>query len=66
MWVDTHCHPFSRAFSKDRETVIERARCGGVEAMIVVGFDQVTNRQALALAEAHDDMWATLGIHPCL
>ncbi len=65
MWVDTHCHPFSRPYNQDREAVIERARRVGVEKMIVVGFDSFTNRAALKLAEAHDFMWATLGVHPC-
>ncbi len=65
MWIDTHCHPFSKAFDLDREEVIQRAREAGVEKMIVVGFDKETNRQALALAEQYDFMWATLGVHPC-
>ena len=65
MWIDTHCHPFSKAFAQDQEEVIRRAREAGVEKMIVVGFDQLTNRQALKLAEQYDFMWATLGVHPC-
>lgn len=65
MWIDTHCHPFSKAFDRDREEVIRRAREAGVEKMIVVGFDKGTNRQALKLAVQYDFMWATLGVHPC-
>ncbi len=65
MWIDTHCHPFSKPFEGDRDAVIQRAREAGVEKMIVVGFDHETNRQALKLAEQYDFMWATLGVHPC-
>ncbi|MEK9159106.1 MAG: TatD family hydrolase [Patescibacteria group bacterium] len=65
MWTDTHAHPFAKAFSQDREEVIERAREAGVSRLIVVGFDHETNRQALKLAEDYDFMWATLGVHPC-
>lgn len=65
MWTDTHAHPFASAFSKDRKEVIQRAVEAGVSRMIIVGFDQETNRQAIELAEAYDFMWATLGIHPC-
>lgn len=65
MWIDTHCHPFARTYSQDREAVIQRAREAGVSTMLVVGFDQLTNRQALKLTEQYDFMWATLGIHPC-
>jgi TatD DNase family protein len=64
-WIDSHCHPFARAFQADRGQVIERARQAGVGPMLVVGFNQETNRQALALAEQYDFMWATLGVHPC-
>lgn len=65
MWIDTHCHPFSKPFEGDCDAVIQRAREAGVEKMIVVGFDHETNRQALKLAEQYDFMWATLGVHPC-
>ena len=65
MWTDTHCHPFAKAFNKDREAVIQRALDAGVSQMIVVGFNQATNREALALAEEHESMWATFGVHPC-
>ncbi len=65
MWIDTHCHPFAQPFDEDRKEMLERARAAGVEKMIVVGFDPKTNRQALELARDNEDMWATLGVHPC-
>ncbi len=65
MWIDTHCHPLAKPFSEDREAVFERAKAAGVEKMLVVGFSQETNRQALEYAAEYDQLWATLGIHPC-
>ena len=50
---------------KDREAMIQRALDAKVKKMIVVGFNQKANRQALECAEEHDFMWATLGVHPC-
>lgn len=64
MFVDTHCHPYFKQFNADREEVIQRAREGGVEKMIIVGCDKFTNRQALALAKNYDFMHPTLGVHP--
>jgi TatD DNase family protein len=64
MWIDTHCHPFLKDFDEDRAEVLQNAKLAGVEAMIVVGYDPEANRQALAMADQHDFMWATLGIHP--
>jgi len=65
MWIDSHCHPFSKAFDKDRDEVIQRARKAGVSKMIVVGYNQSGNRAAIKMAEDHPDMWATIGVHPC-
>ncbi len=33
-------------------------------ASIVVGTDRVMSQSAIALAEAHGDIWATIGLHP--
>lgn len=65
MWIDTHCHPFASDFDNDREEVIERARQAGVGKMIVVGFDKLTNRKTIEMADKYDFMWAALGVHPC-
>lgn len=45
--------------------MILRARAAQVDRMLVVGYNQRSNRQALKMAETHDFMWATLGVHPC-
>ncbi len=66
MLIDSHCHLEPADFGDEREAVIERARQAGVEAMICIGsgksLDEVKN--AVALAETHDDLWAAVGIHP--
>ncbi len=61
--IDIHAHVNFPQFDADRVAVIERARAAGV-GMINVGTDLETSRGAVALAEANDDMWATVGIHP--
>jgi TatD DNase family protein len=62
--VDTHCHLEMARFDKDRDAVIERAREAGLAAMITVGSDPESNRKALALARAHEGVYAAVGIHP--
>ncbi len=44
--------------------MIERARTAGVVAMVVVGTDLASSRAAVALAERHADVFATVGLHP--
>jgi TatD DNase family protein len=46
------------------EAVIARARDAGVAAMVVVGTDLESSRQAVDLAAQHPDVYATVGLHP--
>jgi TatD DNase family protein len=62
--VDTHAHLMDAAFRHDLEAVLDRARAAGVAALVCVGYDLPTSRAAVALAQAHDAVWATVGIHP--
>jgi TatD DNase family protein len=65
MLIDNHCHLEPGDFP-DRDEVLARARAAGVEGFVVIGsgksLDEV--RHAVALAEAHGDIWAGIGIHP--
>jgi TatD DNase family protein len=60
-WVDSHCHLQSLS---DPDAAIERARGAGVTAMVCVGTDLETSRQAIELAGRHPDVHATVGLHP--
>ncbi|HWO93367.1 MAG TPA: TatD family hydrolase [Dehalococcoidia bacterium] len=62
--IDTHAHPQFSAFDDDRDIVLERARAAGLQALIAVGTDIPTSEAALDLAERHDWVYATAGIHP--
>ncbi|MDB4970098.1 MAG: putative deoxyribonuclease YcfH [Myxococcales bacterium] len=68
---DSHCHLEPKDFVTadgvdERPAVLERARAAGVEAFVCVGsgasLAEVHN--AVAMAEAHPDVWAAVGIHP--
>lgn len=62
--VDTHCHLDFHQFDEDRDAVVSRAREAGVTRMVTIGTDLATSRAALALAEAHASIYATVGVHP--
>lgn len=53
-----------KEFDPDREEVIMRARAAGLEAMITIGSDLEGTLQAVNLAEQHDFIYASVGIHP--
>lgn len=66
MFIDCHAHVHVKDFDADRAEVITRAQAAGLSKMINVGFDVEGNYAALALAQKHDFIYATMGIHPHL
>lgn len=62
--VDTHAHLHDPAFDPDRLAVLARARTAGVAAIVTIGTDLATSEAAVALAAAHADVYAAVGIHP--
>ena len=53
-----------RQFDEDRADVLVRARAAGVRLVVDIGADLPGSRAAVALAAEHDDVYATVGIHP--
>jgi TatD DNase family protein len=64
MFIDSHAHIFLEDYKTDRDEVLKRAEEAGVEAIIVPGTSLETSREAIALAEQHANVYATVGIHP--
>lgn len=62
--VDTHAHLNDRRFSHDLRDVLARAAIAGVGAMVVVGYDLDSSREAVRLASSYEQLWAAVGIHP--
>ena len=64
MLIDTHAHLDFGQFDDDRNAVLDRAWQAGLIAVITIGIDLKTSRAAVALAEAHERVFATVGFHP--
>lgn len=62
-YFDAHTHVQFVAFDADRQEVIKRSLDADVW-MNVVGTQYDTSASAVALAEAHDGVYATIGLHP--
>jgi len=63
IFIDSHCHPQFPQYDQDRNEVIKRTLDQSVK-MICVGTDLEMSKKAIQLAETHDGIWATVGIHP--
>lgn len=64
MLFDSHTHLDSRKFDNDREYVINRARSNGVGLMLNPGASLESSLAAVALSEAHEFIYAAVGVHP--
>ena len=64
MIVDTHAHLNTEDYQEDLEDVLIRSKMNDVNQIIVIGMDEETNLKAIELAEEHDMLFATVGVHP--
>jgi len=64
--IDSHCHLDNPQFDPDREAVIDRALAAGVERMVVIGTGEGPPdlEAGIRLADRHESIYATVGIHP--
>ena len=61
---DSHCHVNFGHFTEDRDAVFERMAAQGVEGCVVVAVDLDHIDELRALAEARDNVWFSVGVHP--
>lgn len=66
MYIDSHAHLEGHKFDQDRAEVLARAREAGLERILAIGSGTGpgTLDCAIKIAEQHDWIFATLGIHP--
>ena len=62
-YVDAHCHVQFEDYAHDAGEVIARMREDGIGG-IVVGVNCDSSKKAVALAEKHDNLYASVGLHP--
>lgn len=61
---DTHAHLADEHLSADLLGVIERARAAGVTKILAIGTTAADSRRCLELAQTHEGVWSSAGIHP--
>ncbi len=66
MFIDSHAHLEMQQFDEDREAMLARAQAAGVEAILAIGSGTGPGSLdcAVKLAQQHDFIYATIGIHP--
>jgi TatD DNase family protein len=62
--VDSHCHLDYKGLIEDLPDVLSRAEAAGVGLMLTIGTRVRRFRAILDIAEAHPNVWCTVGTHP--
>ena len=62
--TDSHCHIHSNDYGLDANAVIRAAQNNGVDKFICVGDGPEDSKQAIEFADAHENCWASIGLHP--
>lgn len=63
MFFDTHVHLNSEEYD-DVDKIIQDALNSNVSKMVVVGYDLLTSKKAISIANRYDFIYAVIGIHP--
>ncbi|MAT05953.1 MAG: LuxR family transcriptional regulator [Acidimicrobiaceae bacterium] len=61
---DSHCHVYDERMPGGPAAALDAARAAGVTGMVAVGCDRPTSEASIAVAAEHEDVWATVGLHP--
>jgi TatD DNase family protein len=63
MLIDSHCH-LDYFTPLELSGVLARAAAAGVGELVTIGTSLAQSQGLPALAEAHDPLWCTIGVHP--
>ena len=63
-WVDSHCHLDFPEFDGKMDEVRQEMRANGVTHALCISVNFAGFPKVLALAEAYDNFFATVGVHP--
>lgn len=62
--IDTHCHLDMQRYACDLDSVLDRAAHHNISTIVTIGIDKTSSEKAVQLAEQHESIYATVGIHP--
>ena len=62
--IDSHCHLNYEGLAERQDEVLENARLRGVSGFLNISTRQREWNDVIAVADRHDDVWASVGVHP--
>src|SRR5512144_707819 len=64
MFIDSHCHLNFPGLADNLDTIFANMSANGVSHALCVSVDLASFPQVLELAERHDNLYASVGVHP--
>lgn len=64
MFIDSHCHLNFPGLAQDLDAIFANMRANDVSHALCVSVDLASFPQVLQLAEQHDNLYASVGVHP--
>jgi len=62
--IDSHCHLADAQFTDDLDAVLKRAKVAGITRMITIADSISEAEKCLQIAEKHEHIFCTAGVHP--
>lgn len=62
--IDSHCHLADAQFTDDLDAVLKRAKEAGIAQMITIADNIDEAEKCLQIAENHEHIFCTAGVHP--
>jgi TatD DNase family protein len=62
--IDSHCHLNYEGLVERQDEVLDNARQRGVQGFLNISTRQKEWGDVIAVAERHEDVWASVGVHP--
>lgn len=63
-FIDTHCHLDMEQYQDDFHEMLDRTTQVGVDHILTIGIDYASSLKAVQLAKQHNNISATVGVHP--
>jgi TatD DNase family protein len=61
---DCHAHYNDEKFENDREEILKKVYESGVTKLVCAGYDKISSKKAVQIAQKHDFIYAIVGISP--
>ena len=62
--IDTHIHLNDNKYNENLDQIIKDAINNGIKKMIVIGYDFLSSKKAVEIAEKYNNIYAMVGLHP--